>query len=218
MCGRYTLTTNLQTVAQVFNVAPTLETKPRYNIAPTQEVVSIMDDDGTKHLAWLRWGLIPKWAKDASIGSRMINIRADTLGEKPSFRRLLDSKRCLMVADGFYEWKEENGVKYPIYYTLKDQEPFAFAAIWDSWTNPQGEQIRSCAMITTDPNPLVAQVHNRMPVILPKEARQEWLNTEIHDTKFLESLLVPFPADEMTARQVSRAVNNVAVDNPSVLA
>lgn len=218
MCGRYTLTVNLQTIAQVFNVAPTLETKPRYNIAPTQEVVSIMDDDGTKHLAWLRWGLIPKWAKDASIGSRMINIRADTLGEKPSFRRLLDSKRCLMVADGFYEWKEENGVKYPIYYTLKDQEPFAFAAIWDSWTNPQGEQIRSCAMITTDPNPLVAQVHNRMPVILPKEARQEWLNTEIHDTKFLESLLVPFPADEMTARQVSRAVNNVAVDNPSVLA
>lgn len=218
MCGRYTLTVNLQTIAQVFNVAPTLETKPRYNIAPTQEVVSIMSDDGTKHLAWLRWGLIPKWAKDASIGSRMINIRADTLGEKPSFRRLLDSKRCLMVADGFYEWKEENGVKYPIYYTLKDQEPFAFAAIWDNWTNPQGEQIRSCAMITTDPNALVAQVHNRMPVILPKEARQEWLNTEIHDTKFLESLLVPFPADEMTARQVSRAVNNVAVDNPSVLA
>lgn len=218
MCGRYTLTVNLQTVAQVFNVAPTLETKPRYNIAPTQEVVSIMGDDGSKHLAWLRWGLIPKWAKDASIGSRMINIRADTLGEKPSFRRLLDSKRCLMVADGFYEWKEENGVKYPIYYTLKDQEPFAFAAIWDNWTNPQGEQIRSCAMITTDPNALVAQVHNRMPVILPKEARQEWLNTEIHDTKFLESLLVPFPADEMTARQVSRAVNNVAVDNPSVLA
>lgn len=217
MCGRYTLKTNIQTIAQVFGVPATLETKPRYNIAPTQEVVSIMTN-GSQHLAWLRWGLIPKWAKSASIGSRMINIRAETLEEKPGFRRLLDSKRCLMIADGFYEWKEENGVKYPIYYTLKDQEPFAFAAIWDTWTNPQGEQIRSCAMITTDPNDLVAQVHNRMPVILPEKARQEWLDTEIHDTKFLESLLVPFPASEMTARQVSRAVNNVAVDNPSVLA
>ncbi len=218
MCGRFTLTTNIQTVAQVFGVPATLEAKPRYNIAPTQEVVSVINDDGSKHLAWLRWGLIPKWAKSESIGNRMINIRAETLEEKPGFRRLLDSKRCLMVADGFYEWKEENGVKYPIYFTLKDHEPFAFAAIWDTWADPQGQPIRSCALITTNPNDLVAQAHNRMPVILPAEARQEWLNTELHDTKFLASLLVPFPASEMTARQVSRAVNNVAVDNPSVLA
>ena len=217
MCGRYTLTTNIQTVAKVFGVEPTLETQPRYNVAPTQEVVTIVSN-GQKHLAWMRWGLIPRWAKDAAIGSKMINLRADTLEEKPSFRRLLDTKRCLMIADGFFEWKQENGVKYPMYYTLKDNEPFAFAGVWDTWTNPQGEPIRSCSLITTEPNSLVSQVHNRMPVILPQEARQEWLNMDIHDTAFLEQLLVPFPADEMTVRQVSRAVNNASVDNPSVLA
>jgi putative SOS response-associated peptidase YedK len=217
MCGRYTLTTNIQTIAKVFDVEPTLETQPRYNVAPTQEVVTIVHN-GQKHLAWMRWGLIPRWAKDAAIGSKMINLRAETLGEKPSFRRLLDSKRCLLIADGFFEWKQENGVKYPMYFTLKDKEPFAFAGVWDTWANPQGEQIRSCSLITTEPNDLVAQVHNRMPVILPEEARQEWLNLDIRDTAFLEQLLVPFPADEMTVRQVSRAVNNPSVDNPSVLA
>lgn len=217
MCGRYTLKTNIQTVAQVFNVAPTLETQPRYNVAPTQEVVTVMQN-GQRHLAMMRWGLIPRWAKDAAIGSKMINLRADTLEEKPSFRRLLDNKRCLMVADGFFEWRQENGVKYPMYFTLKDDEPFAFAAVWDTWQNPQGEQIRSCSLITTEPNDLVAPIHNRMPVILPKGAYQEWLDTDVKDTTMLEQLLVPFPADQMAVRQVSRAINNPRVDDPSVLA
>ena len=217
MCGRYTLTTNIQTIARVFEVAPTLETQPRYNVAPTQEVVTIVSD-GQKQLAWMRWGLIPRWAKDAAIGSKMINLRAETLEEKPGFRRLLDSKRCLLIADGFIEWKQEHGVKNPMYFTLKDKEPFAFAGVWDTWANPQGEQIRSCSLITTEPNELVAQVHNRMPVILPEKARQDWLNTDIHDTAFLGHLLVPFSADQMTVRQVSRAVNNPRVDDPSVLA
>src|SRR5205085_989818 len=125
MCGRYTLTVSIKTVAEVFGVAPTLEITPRYNVAPTQEVVTILRN-GTDHLAQLRWGLIPSWAKDESVGSRMINARAETLAEKPSFKGLLRSKRCLVIADGFYEWKQENGSKTPMYITMKSGEPFAF--------------------------------------------------------------------------------------------
>ncbi len=121
MCGRYTLTTSISTVASLFGVSPTIEASPRYNVAPTQEVVSILSN-GSAHLDWLQWGLIPSWAKDGSIGSKMINARAETLAEKPSFKRLLRSKRCLVVADGFYEWKKENGGKTPMYITLKDHD------------------------------------------------------------------------------------------------
>ncbi len=171
MCGRFTLTTNIATIAQAFQVEPTLQTAPRYNVAPTQEVVTVMRDE-TKHLALLRWGLIPSWAKDESIGNKMINARAETLAEKPSFKRLLTSKRCLIVADGFYEWKKEAGGKTPMYFTLKDKEPFAFAGLWDTWHSPNGEQIRTCTLITTQPNDLVSPVHDRMPVILTPEVRR----------------------------------------------
>src|SRR5579864_7222453 len=132
MCGRFTLKTDTTTIAKVFGVDPTVPVSPRYNIAPTQEVVSILRN-GTAHLDQLRWGLIPSWAKDESVGARMINARAETLAEKPSFKGLLRSKRCLIIADGFYEWKQENGQKTPMYITLKSGEPFAFAGLWDLW-------------------------------------------------------------------------------------
>jgi len=217
MCGRYTLTTNVSTVASIFGVSPTIETSPRYNVAPTQEVVGILSN-GSAHLDWLQWGLIPSWAKDASIGSKMINARAETLAEKPSFKRLLSSQRCLVIADGFYEWKKENGGKTPMYITLKDHSPFAFAGLWDLWHSPDGEELRTCTIITTDANAFVAPIHNRMPVILPADARDLWLDSQLHDEHALLPLLKPYNADEMTARAVSRLVNNPKSEGAELIA
>lgn len=217
MCGRFTLKVDIEKIAKTFGVEPTLQTVKRYNIAPTQNVVSIMRN-GEAHLAELRWGLIPSWAKDESIGSRMINARAESLAEKPSFKRLLGSKRCLIVADGFYEWKQENGSKTPMYITLKDDEPFAFAGLWDTWKSPAGEQLRTCTIITTQPNDVVAPIHNRMPAILLPDAREAWLDPAIKDDQLLTHLLAPYPSDAMTARAVSRLVNDPKHDSPDVLA
>ncbi len=216
MCGRFTLKVDIQKVAKTFGVEPTLNTVKRYNIAPTQDVVSIMRN-GSAHLAELRWGLIPSWAKDESIGSRMINARAESLAEKPSFKRLLHSKRCLIVADGFYEWKQTNGSKTPMYITLKDDEPFAFAGLWDTWKNPDGEELRTCTIITTEPNSVVAPIHNRMPAILLPEAREVWLDPAVKDDELLTHLLAPYPPEAMTARAVSRLVNDPKHDSPDVL-
>jgi putative SOS response-associated peptidase YedK len=217
MCGRYTLTTNIRSIAETFGVAPTIEATPRYNVAPTQEVVSILPN-GEAHLEWLRWGLIPSWAKDEAIGSKMINARAETLAEKPSFKRLLRSRRCLLPADGFYEWKKAGGGKIPMYITLKDGSPFAFAGLWDSWRSPDGRQIRTCTIITTQPNEIVAPIHDRMPVILSADARSLWLDNAIQDEHALLPLLSPYPAADMAAREVSRRVNNPQSEGAELLA
>lgn len=217
MCGRYTLTVDIKTIAEKFGVPASLETTPRYNVAPTQEVVTIMRN-GTSHLALLRWGLIPSWAKDESIGSRMINARAETLAEKPSFKGLLRSKRCLIIADGFYEWKQENGSKTPMYITLKNGDPFAFAGLWDQWKSPDGQQVRSCTIITTEPNDVLAPIHNRMPAILLPGAYEDWLDPDMRDDQALSHWLAPYPAEEMTARAVSRLVNDPKRDSPELIA
>jgi putative SOS response-associated peptidase YedK len=217
MCGRFTLTIDINRVAHVFGVAPSIQVPPRYNVAPTQDVVTIMRN-GTAHLDLLRWGLIPSWAKDASMGARMINARAETLAEKPSFKRLLHSRRCLVIADGFYEWKQEHGAKTPMYITLKDQEPFAFAGLWDSWKDPEGQQVRTCTIITTEPNELMASIHNRMPAILPQQGIEEWLDPAQNDDHALLSLLAPYPANEMAARPVSKLVNNPKYDSAELIA
>ncbi len=217
MCGRYTLTTDIDTVARAFNVAPSLQTVPRYNVAPTQEVVSILQDE-TKHLDFLRWGLIPSWAKEESIGAKMINARAETLAEKPSFKRLLQGKRCLIVADGFYEWKQEQGGKTPMYFTLPNHELFAFAGLWDTWKRPDGQYIRTCTIITTEPNDLVAPIHNRMPVILPSDAQEEWLDSAQHDTHVLQQLLKAYTASAMFVQPVSKKVNSPQYDSADLLA
>src|SRR2546422_6193408 len=155
MCGRFTLKTDVGTIAKTFGVQPTLDVAPRYNVAPTQDVVTIMRN-GTAHLAQLRWGLIPAWAKEESIGAKMINARAETLAEKPSFKRLLQSRRCLVIADGFYEWRQDDGQKTPMYITLKNEEPFALAGLWDVWKSQDGREIRSCYIISTTPNEMFA--------------------------------------------------------------
>lgn len=217
MCGRYTLTASIQTVAETFGVPANLETEGRYNVAPTQQVVTIMRN-GADHLAMLQWGLIPSWAKDESIGAKMINARAETLAEKPSFKRLLRSRRCLIVADGFYEWRKEYGGKTPMYITMKDGQPFAFAGLWDSWKDRDGQTLRTCTIVTTTPNDLVATIHDRMPAILLPSARDTWLDTDIQDDQALLPLLAPYPADRMTARQVSRMVNSPRVEGPELIA
>nr|BBH94233.1 DUF159 family protein [Thermogemmatispora argillosa] len=217
MCGRFTLITDLKTIAEIFGVPATLEAQPRYNIAPSQEVVAILHE-GTRQMAWLRWGLIPSWAKEEAIGNRMINARAETLAEKPSFKRLLRSRRCLVVADGFYEWQQTNGSKRPMYITLRDGSPFAFAGLWDQWSASDGRTLRTCTIVTTEPNELLATIHDRMPVILPREACERWLDPALHETEALLPLLRPYPAAEMQARPVSRLVNDPRNEGAALLA
>jgi putative SOS response-associated peptidase YedK len=169
MCGRYTLRTPVETLAKEFGIiGPLPEVQARYNVAPTQEVVAVLSEDALRHLEMLRWGLIPSWADDPAIGSRMINARSETAAEKPFFRRAFKKSRCLILADGFYEWQKTANGKQPYYIRMEDGSPFAFAGLWESW-GKHGEEIRSCAILTTDANDLVGEIHHRMPVILPPD-------------------------------------------------
>lgn len=206
MCGRYTLKTPLDKLVQQLDLtgqSPTLS--PNYNVAPTQNVAAVMNG---RRLETLRWGLIPSWAKDDSIGARLINARAETVNEKPSFRSAFRRRRCLIPADGFYEWRRVNGGKQPFYITLRGGEPFVFAGIWESWSGT-GEDVLSCAIITTTANSLVAEIHERMPVIIPAAAYDDWLDPEIDAHEAL-ALLEPYPADAMDAYPVSTHVNRPA--------
>ena len=218
MCGRFTLTADISALQESFpwlGIPPGLE--PRYNIAPTQPV-AVVPNDGKNRLDFYTWGLIPSWAKDPSIGSRMINARAETLAEKPSFRSAFRRRRCLVLADGFYEWRSDGGKsKTPMYIRLEDGSPFAFAGLWEIWNAPDGSQVLSTAIITTEPNPLMAKIHNRMPVILPERAYPLWLQAGEADPKELSALLAPYPAEEMVAYPVSRLVNSPANDLPACI-
>jgi putative SOS response-associated peptidase YedK len=221
MCGRFTLFHSIQDIGKTFQVEvpASMQAQARYNVAPTQDVVAITNDH-PEQLAMVRWGLVPSWAKEESIGSRMINARAETLAEKPSFKRLLHSQRCLVLADGFYEWMQEPGskLKTPMYINLKDKQPFAFAGLWDSWRRADGAQLRTCTLITTAPNTLMASIHNRMPVILAPDARTAWLDATQHDDQTLLQLLTAYPAQQMEARPVSRRVNDTRYDNADLIA
>ena len=217
MCGRFSLTTNLTTVGQRFGVPiPTGESaawSPHYNIAPTKTVV-VIGDDGSRYLTQMRWGLIPSWAKDPAIGNRMINARAETVATKPAFRAALRKRRCLVIADGFYEWQQRGRGKQPFRIALKRGEPFGFAGLWETWTAPDGEAIRTCTIITTDANKLLKPIHDRMTVILTREAEGIWLNPSITEPSVLAPLLTPYPAEEMEYYAVSTWVNDPAHDSP----
>ena len=209
MCGRFTLTI---TPEQLQEAIPGLITPtgmaPRYNIAPSQPV-AVVPNDGLNKLDFYIWGLIPSWAKDPSIGNRMINARGETLVEKPSFRSAFRRRRCLIPADGFYEWKQNPGSKSktPMYIKLKSGEPFALAGLWENWNAPDGSNILSCTIITTTPNALLEPIHNRMPVILPREAYARWLEPNEVNPAQLQELIQPYPAEAMTAYAVSSLVN-----------
>jgi putative SOS response-associated peptidase YedK len=218
MCGRFTLTTDPGIIARRFGAPPAEGggTTPRYNVAPTQTVVTVTDD-GQRHLAAMRWGLVPRWAKDPAIGSKMINARAETLAEKPAFRQVLQKRRCLIPADGFYEWPNRGKSKQPLRVTLTTGEPFAFAGLWDTWHAPDGQDLRTCTIVTTTPNALMAPFHHRMPVILTPEAEQVWLDPTIDNPEQLVPLLVPYPAEAMHVYPVSTLVNRVANDSPQLV-
>ncbi len=202
---------NLQELFQLEQV-PVLPL--RYNIAPTQNVaaVRLRSEQHTRELVFLRWGLIPRWAKDTKIGNSLINGRADTVAEKPSFRSAFKHRRCLVIADGFYEWKKQGTKKQPFYFQLKDGEPFAFAGLWESWSPPDGEKIESCALLTTEANEVVSPVHDRMPVILQKEDYEIWLDPAVQERERLQPLLAPYPSGQMKAYPVSTTVNNARND------
>ena len=219
MCGRFTLTVNPAEVQETFS-SYTFPQKfaPRFNIAPTQPVLAIPNDDQNT-ADFFVWGLIPMWAKDPSIGNRMINARGETLEEKPAFRGSLKYKRCLILADGFYEWKGAEGkkVKTPYFIHMKDRKPFAFAGLWDSWNSPDGALVKSCTIITTEPNELTELIHNRMPVILHPRDYAKWLDPSPQTPDQLKPLIKPFPADLMDAYPVSTLVNTPANDIPELV-
>jgi len=215
MCGRFTLTTHLGAIAKRFGVSRFLEEvghAPRYNVAPTQTVI-VVNDDGTRHLAEMRWGLIPSWAKDPTIGNRMINARAETVATKPAFRVALRKRRCIIPADGFYEWQPLGRRKQPVYIALESREPFGFAGLWESWTSPEGEEMRSCTIITTEANELLRPIHDRMPVILTRDAEAIWLDPTIEEPGVLLPLLKLYRAAEMEWYPVSTWVNNPGHDS-----
>ncbi|MBX3001095.1 MAG: SOS response-associated peptidase [Caldilineaceae bacterium] len=216
MCGRFTLRATPQAVADLFDLpeAPPLE--PRYNIAPTQPILAVREnpETGKREVTFFNWGLIPAWADDPSIGSRMINARAETVVEKPSFRAAFKYRRCIVPADGFYEWQKIKGGKQPHLIGMADGAPFGFAGLWEHWER-DGSVIESCTLLTTDANELVAPIHNRMPVILQPEDYEEWLARSIQTADLLRHLLRPFPAEKMAAFPVSTVVNNPRNEDPA---
>ena len=171
----------------------------------------------TRHASFMRWGLIPSWAKSPSLGNRMINARAETVAEKPSFRTALRQRRCLVLADGFYEWQRTEGRRRPMRITLKSREPFAFAGLWGTWRNPKGDIITSCTVITTLANDLLSPVHDRMPVILPRDLESFWLDLHIQDLVTLSDVLTPYPSEAMEAYEVSSLVNSPSNNGSGVL-
>lgn len=209
MCGRFTLRTPMNKVAEVFGLDDMPDIEPRYNVAPTQPVVAVRlrPEAEKRELALLRWGLIPHWADDPSIGNRMINARAETVAGKPAFRQAFKKRRCLVVADGFYEWKKTDGKKQPYYIRLKDDQPFGFAGLWERWSR-DGEEIQSCTIVTTEPNELMKPIHNRMPVIVQPDDYYRWLDPAFDDGAPLQPVLQRYPAELMEAYPVSTLVNN----------
>lgn len=216
MCGRFTLAVEPEDLAQAFDLAEAPDDfPPRFNIAPSQPIAAILKspDDQERHFQLLKWGLIPSWAKDPSIGNRLINARGETVATKPSFRAAFKRRRCLIPATGFYEWQKHKGGKQPFYIRLRNQQPFAFAGLWETW-----QDIDTCTIITTEANEELEPIHNRMPVILNPEDYDTWLDPDNQDTAELQSLLLPFPSEAIEAYPISTHVNKPANDSPECIA
>ncbi|ANY69124.1 hypothetical protein BBD42_23545 [Paenibacillus sp. BIHB 4019] len=218
MCGRFTITSNLEEVVEVFDVGKTnYEYMKRYNVAPTQTVPGIFYKDGQRIMEGFKWGLIPFWSKDTKIAYKTINARAEGIERKPAFRHLLKRNRLLIPSDGFYEWRQEEDGKQPFRFQLESKAVFAFAGLYDTWRNADGEEVQSCTIITTTPNQLVSKVHNRMPVILTGEAAADWIDQDIVATEDVLSFLKPYPAELMMKYPVSRDVGNVKNAHESLI-
>jgi putative SOS response-associated peptidase YedK len=220
MCGRFTRSTDKDDLQSRFGfINPrNIPLSPRYNISPTQNSPTVVINQDQRELTLMRWGLIPSWAKDASIGYKMINARGEMVAQKPSFKRPFKDRRCLVLADGFYEWKRtDKKNKIPYHFVLKSREPFAFAGLWDEWKSPEGEPILSFSLITIGANELMGQIHDRMPVILHEEDEARRLDPLLKDTDKLNELLKPYPSELMEAYEVSTIVNSGKHDSPDCI-
>jgi putative SOS response-associated peptidase YedK len=219
VCGRYRLVRKKEILAEVFDASDDVDWAPRYNVAPGQDVPVIRQDasEPKRSLSLVQWGLIPWWAKDPKLGYKMINARAETISDKPAFREPLQSRRCLIPADGFYEWVKAEKTKLPYCFTLADDSVFAFAGLWDRWRDANGEALQTCSIITTSANALVARAHDRMPVILEPENYDLWLDPGFGKIEPLLHLLKPYRAASMHGWRVSPRVNSVENDDPECI-
>ena len=219
MCGRYTQTATPDVIAEHFHLDEPPLLKPHYNIAPSQHVATIRlnPDAATRQCIMLRWGLSPSWAKDPKIGNQCINAKAETVAEKPSFRSAFKKQRCLVIADGFYEWQVQRTQKRPMWIGMKSKRPFAFAGLWEHWKLDAGDPIETCTIITTEPNALMQAIHHRMPVILTPHDYDLWLDPTMQQVETMKPLLCPFTSEELVAYPVSTLVNNPRHDAPQCL-
>lgn len=208
MCGRFTQRQPAVRLKKEFSVEEVPEVEARYNIAPTQSILGVRQTLDSREMSFLKWGLIPSWAKDSSIGAKLINARSETVTEKPSFREAFKRRRCIIPADGFYEWQRTGGRKQPFFFHMRDDWPFGFAGLWNKWKNEDGEVIESCTILTTEANELLRRVHDRMPVILTPEDYEVWLDDDLRKRSLREELLRPFPASEMEGYHVSASINS----------
>ena len=219
MCGRFALYSDPFTLARRFETEELPELRPRYNIAPTQNIPIVREESGARRFALARWGLIPHWAKDMKIGYSTINARAETVASKPAFRNAFKHRRALIPADGYFEWQVIPGskTKQPWFIALRDREPMAFAGLWERWRSPEGEELESCSIIVTDANEIMRPIHDRMPVILAPEDWVAWLEAEAKDAQALQNMLKPYPVEGMVAWLVSTKVNSPRNDSTECL-
>jgi len=219
MCGRYTVTITLEELMVRYMIDETNVPfhRPKYNVAPGQHVLAVINDGSRNRLGELKWGFIPAWADDPKVGSTMINARSETAASKPAYKSAFQKKRCLLPADSFYEWQATARGKQPMRIRLKTGSVFSLAGLYETWTSPSGERISTCTILTTTPNEVVAPIHDRMPVILDPEQEALWLGREQQNTALLSSLLKPYPSELLEAYPVSPAVGNVRNDDPSLI-
>jgi putative SOS response-associated peptidase YedK len=218
MCGRFELHSAFGVIAKLFGLSGEAFALPAgYNIAPGSDIAIVVNEGGQNRLALCRWGFVPSWGKELNDGYRMINARAETVAEKPSFRQAFHRHRCLVVADGFYEWKNEGGKKQPVYVHLKSGEPFGMAGLFNHWTSPEGKQVCTTTIITTDANETLKPVHNRMPVIVARDAAGIWLDPAVQDTDKLLPVLKPCPDDALELYEVSTKVNSPKNDSKELI-
>jgi len=218
MCGRFDLHIPKEVLEKTLGVTFLHDIHPHYNIAPSQQVAVIRTSlAGIRSMEYMRWGLIPSWAKDPSIGSRMINARSETVDVKPAFRTALKHRRCIVPANGFYEWEEVDGKKKPLYVKMKDDTPMLFAGLWDHWKTPEGNIIESCTILTTSSNDLIRPLHDRMPLILDVTGSDLWLDVKVTDPERLKPLFIPYPAEKMEMYPVSDIVNSPRNDTPECI-
>ena len=219
MCGRYAFFSPAEAVKRTFALDLLPELKPRYNIAPTQSVAALrVAEEGRRTLVMLHWGLVPHWAKERAIGNRMINVRSETLAEKPSYREAFRRRRCLVLADGWYEWQPAPGGKQPWFVRLRDPRPIAFAGLWEKWKDPAGgELLESCTIVTCDASESIRRIHDRMPVVLPEQSWDRWMDPACSDTEALSKILGPYDAKALRAWQVSRLVNATKNEGPKLI-